>query len=258
MTRIIGVTSGKGGVGKTTTAVNLGAALTALGRSVILVDANLTTPNVGIHLGVLPSVSLHDVLQGDAYITEAIAIHPPTGLRVVPAGLSVQNITKANYNLLDDAIAELLGYSDFVIVDSPAGLEEGSRRVIEACDEVIIVTNPRLPDVTDALRARKIAEYAASHVLGVVLNKYRGLKHELTPAEVEQMLEAPVIVQIPEDDKVYEAVGVKNPVVNYAPACPASNEWNRLAHLIAGLEYTERVPEDIPTLKRFIRRLLGK
>lgn len=258
MTRIIGVTSGKGGVGKTTTAVNLGAALTALGKSVILVDANLTTPNVGIHLGMAPTVSLHDVLQGDAYITEAIAIHPPTGLRVVPAGLSVQNITKANYSLLDDAIAELLGYSDFVIVDSPAGLEEGSRRVIEACDEIIIVTNPRLPDVTDALRAKKIAEYAASHVLGIVLNKVKGHKHELTAAEVEMMLDAPVIVNVPDDDRVCEALGLKNPVVNYAPYSKASNEWNRLGHMIAGLEYTERVPEEMPALKRFIKLLLGR
>jgi len=258
MTRIIGVTSGKGGVGKTTTVVNLGTALTALGRSVIVVDANLTTPNVGLHLGMpLSSVSLHDVLSGDAYITEAISIHPPSGLRVVPAGLNIENIARTNYSKLEGAIVDLLGYADFVVVDCPAGLEDGSRKVIQACDEILIVTNPEIPAVTDGLKAKKIAE-ASSHILGVILNKTRGLKSELTTDEIEQIIEAPVIVSIPHDDDVIESIASKNPVVDFAPASPASVEWNRLAHLILGLEYREELPESPKKLKGLFSRILGR
>lgn len=258
MTRIIGITSGKGGVGKTTTAVNLGTSLTALGRSVIVVDANLSTPNIGLHLGMpLSSVSLHDVLSDNAYITEAISIHPPSGLRVVPAGLSIENLARTNYHKLESAIVDLLGYADFVIVDCPAGLDEGSIKVIQACDEILLVTNPEIPAVTDALKAKKVAE-ASSHILGIVLNKCRGAKSELTPDEIEQIIEAPVIVTIPHDTDVIEAIASKNPVVDFAPASPASREWNRLAHLIVGLEFTEELPDNPKLLKRLVRKILRK
>jgi len=258
MTRIIGVTSGKGGVGKTTTVVNLGTALTALGRSVIVVDANLTTPNIGLHLGMpVSSVSLHDVLEGKAYITEAISIHPPSGLRMVPAGLNISNIERTNYNMLESALVDLLGYSDFVLIDCPAGLEHGSRRVIQSCDEIILVTNPELPAVTDALKAKKIAEMS-SHVLGVVLSKARNAKSELTPDEVEQMVESPIIVTIPHDDNVKESIASKNPVVDFAPGAPSSYEYRRLAHVITGIEFKEELPSEPKALKRLIRKLIGK
>lgn len=255
MTRIIGVTSGKGGVGKTTTAVNLSTALTALGKNVIVVDANLSTPNVSLHLGLpLSGISLHDVLNGDAYITEAIRIHPPSGIRVVPAGLNLDNIYRINYNLLESAIFDLLGYSDFVVVDCPAGLDYGSQKVIEACDEIVIVTNPEMPAVTDALKAKRIAE-ATSHILGIVLNRVKGLKSELSIGEIEQIIESPVILNVPEDNSVHHAIASKIPVVDYSPASPASKEWNRLAHLIAGLEYEEVLPEKPSALKRLFKRL---
>ena len=258
MTRIIGITSGKGGVGKTTTVVNLGTALTALGRSVIVVDANLTTPNVGLHLGMpLSSVSLHDVLDGDAYITEAISIHPPSGLRVVPAGLNIENIKRTNYGKLESSLVDLLGYADFVIVDCPAGLDTGAIKVIQSCDEIILVTNPEIPAVTDALKTKKIAE-ESSHILGIVLNKTRGAKSELTPDEIEQIIEAPVIVSIPHDNDVIESIASKHPVIDFAPASPASRGWNRLAHLIVGLEFKEELPENPRLLKRIISRILRK
>lgn len=259
MTRIIGITSGKGGVGKTTTSVNLATVLASLGRSVILVDANLSTPNVGLHLGMpLSKVTLHDVLEGSAFITEAISIHPTTGIRVVPAGLSLENILKTNYAKLEDSIVELLGYSDFIIIDCPAGLESGSRRVIDACDEVLLVTIPELPAVTDALKAKKVAEVSGTHILGTIVNRINGLNSELSTHEIEQMIETPVVVKIPEDMNVHKAIASKYPAVMYAPLSKASREWKRLGHLITGIEYIEELPEKRSALKRIIHRLLNK
>ncbi|MFH1786588.1 MAG: cell division ATPase MinD [archaeon] len=258
MTRIIGITSGKGGVGKTTTTVNLATALTALDKSVIIVDANLTTPNIGLHLGMpLSGVTLHDVLDGDAFITEAITIHPSTGVRVVPAGLNIDNLNRLNYNMLGSTIFDLLGYADFILVDCPAGLDVGSQKVIQACEEVLIVTNPELPAVTDALKAKKFAETNA-HVLGIVLNKVRHVKSEMTVSEIEQIIESPVAVIVPHDDRVQESISKKVPLLELAPNSPASKEWRRLARLIEGLEFEDVLPSDIGGMKRFFAKLFRR
>lgn len=91
MTKVITITSGKGGVGKTTTAINLAAALNSLGKDVILVDSNLTTPNVGIHLGApIVPVTLNHVLLGKAKVGDAIYEHS-SGTKILPSSLSEKN-----------------------------------------------------------------------------------------------------------------------------------------------------------------------
>ena len=92
--KIITVTSGKGGVGKTTTAINLGAALNSFGKEVIIVDANLTTPNVGLHLGApIVPVNLNHVMQGKAKVTDAIYEHE-SGTKIIPSSLSIKELRK--------------------------------------------------------------------------------------------------------------------------------------------------------------------
>ena len=91
MTRIIGVVSGKGGVGKTTMVANVGTALAKMGKDVIVLDANLTTPSLGMHLGLpLYPVTIHDVLKGRASIKDAIYVHD-SGLKIIPAGISLRD-----------------------------------------------------------------------------------------------------------------------------------------------------------------------
>jgi septum site-determining protein MinD len=89
MTRFISIISGKGGVAKTTTSINLGAALSYFGKDVIVVDANLTTPNIGVHLGVpVVPVHLHHALQGKHNIRDAVYMHPG-GTKFVPASIAL-------------------------------------------------------------------------------------------------------------------------------------------------------------------------
>ena len=102
MTKLITITSGKGGVGKTTTAVNLGAALNAFGNDVIIVDGNLTTPNVGLHLGApMVPINLNHVLSGKAKVADAIYEHD-SGTKIVPSSLSVKELRKINHSKLKD------------------------------------------------------------------------------------------------------------------------------------------------------------
>ena len=91
MTRIITIASGKGGVGKTTVVINLGLAMQMLGEDVIIIDSNVSTPNVSLHLGMAKvGWNVQDVLEGKIKLSEATYIHPITGLKIVPAGISVR------------------------------------------------------------------------------------------------------------------------------------------------------------------------
>ncbi|MFB6212965.1 MAG: cell division ATPase MinD [Candidatus Nanohaloarchaea archaeon] len=243
MTRLICVSSGKGGTGKTTVTSNIGAALTQFGSDTIVLDANLTNPNLGFHLGIpLYPKTLHDVLKGDAHITEAMYIHN-SGLRVVPAGLSIEDLVDTSPENLSDVLLDAVGEPDHVLVDSAAGLGNESINAIEASDETLIVTNPNLPAVTDALKTVNIAEEAGTDVLGVVLNRVQGHDSELDREEVESMIGYPVLTEVPEHEKVQEALAVKKPVVHHEPDHHVSERFKGLAADIAGLDYEPDIQE---------------
>jgi septum site-determining protein MinD len=251
MTRLICVSGGKGGVGKTTVTSNVGAALTQFGSDTIVLDANLTNPNLGFHLGIpLYPKTLHDVLRGEAHITEAMYIHN-SGLRVVPAGLSIEDLVDTSPDNLSDVLLDAVGEPDYVLIDSAAGLGNESVNAIEASDEVLVVTNPYLPDVTDALKTVNLAEEAGTDVIGVVVNRVKGHEAELEAEEIESMIGHPVIMEVPENEKVQEALAVKKPVVHHDPEHHMAERFKTVAAEIDGIEYE-------PDLRRkgFLSKLL--
>ncbi len=253
MTRLICVSSGKGGVGKTTVTSNIGAALTEFGTDTIVLDANLTNPNLGFHLGIpLYPKTLHDVLKGEAHITEAMYIHN-SGLRVVPAGLSIEDLVDTSPENLSDVLLDTVGEPDFVLVDSAAGLGNESINAIEASDELLVVTNPNLPAVTDALKTVNVAEEAGTDVLGVVLNRVTDHDAELDVSEVESMLGHEVIMDIPQHEKIQEALSVKKPMVHHEPDHHVSERFKAVAAEVAELEYEPDLSEE-----GFLDRIIGK
>ncbi len=253
MTRLICVSSGKGGVGKTTVTSNLGAALTHFGADTVVLDANLTNPNLGFHIGIpLYPKTLHDVLKGDAHITEAMYIHD-SGLRVVPAGLSVEDLKDTSPENLSDVLLDAVGEPDFVLIDSAAGLGNESVNAIEASDEVLIVTNPNLPAVTDALKTVNIAEEAGTDITGVVLNKVRDNDAELNQEEVESMIGYEILMHVPDHQKVDEALAAKKPIIHHDPDHHVSERFKKIAADVHGLEYEPRLQEE-----GFLGKLFGK
>src|SRR3989344_5394594 len=173
MAKLITITSGKGGVGKTTTAINLGAALNAFGKEVIILDANLTTPNIGLHLGApIVPVNLNHVLLGKAKIADAIYEHE-SGTKIIPSSLSVKELKRLNHGKLKDVGKKLRKMADFIIYDSAAGLGEEAMAAIEAGDELIIVTNPEIPAVTDALKTSKVIEDMGKQIRGVIVTRVK-------------------------------------------------------------------------------------
>jgi septum site-determining protein MinD len=236
MTRLITITSAKGGVGKTTSAVNIGAALNSFGKDVIIVDANLTTPNIGLHLGApIVPISLNHVLLGNAKLSEAIYEHE-SGTKVVPSSLSVKELKRLNSNTkkLKDVGKRLRKMADYVILDSAAGLGDEAISAMQTADEIVIVTNPEIPAVTDALKAVKVLEDMGKDIIGVLVTRVKGRKSEMPISNIRDMLELPILGVIPEDKRMQEALVRKDAIVHTHPKCKASRAYKKVAAKMDG------------------------
>lgn len=239
MAKIISVISGKGGVGKTTTVSNLGAALVKRGKSVILIDGNVTTPNLSLHLGIpFYPITLHDVLKRKIPIESAIYEHS-SGMKIIPASLSADAIKDVNIEKLEGVLLNLLGRADIIIVDSAAGLGKEALTAMKLADELIVVTNPDIPSVTDALKTIKIAEENGIKVLGVVLNRFKGKKHEMPISEIRSMLNTPILTIVPEDSSIPISIKNRKPVIHHRPNSGASIAFKKLASKIIGEPFEE-------------------
>lgn len=237
--RVYAIASGKGGTGKTTTTVNLGTSLAMLGKKTIIVDADIGMANIGLLLGLEKSkVTLHEVLGGEAEIKDAI-YEGPSGLKVVPSGLSLKGFQKSNPDKLKQVIASLADGMDYILIDAPAGLSRDSIIPLAAADKVILVVNPDLSSLTDALKTKTLAELLGRSVEGVVLNRVGFEKTEINSNKVKEHLGAEVLETVPEDADVRRSAAFKVPVVIKAPSSPASIAFKRLAAKIAGEKFVE-------------------
>lgn len=259
MGKLIVISSGKGGVGKTTTSVNLATTLSKQGKSVILVDGNLTTPNVGLHLGLTKfPVTLNDVLKGEATLTDAIYIHP-LGFKLVPGSLSIRSFSEINSRKLKKLFDDLRDMADFVIVDSAAGLGNESISVLKNADEVILVTNPELPAVTDAFKIVTLAKEIGVPVKGVVLNRVRKENFDLGFRAIESLLETPITSVIHDDKMMREAVYRKKPISHIKPKSHSARQYHHLARRVHEGSYQRKLEEleEENTFLRSILRTLG-
>lgn len=255
MTRFISITSGKGGVGKTSFTANLGIALSRLGKDVIILDGNLDTPNLGIHLGIPETpTSIFDVLENKRRIEEIIYLHN-SGVKIIPASLSMWNLSqKLDKDNLGREIINLMGRTDYILIDSSPGLDTETRMTLAASDENIIVTNPDLPSITDALKIIELSKRMGSVPLGFVLNKVSKNPWQLSPRNVHEFLGIPMLGTLPEDNSVPKSIRLRTPAVISYPYEPASINIQKIASKITGMPFKEpRIP-----IKYKIKKALGK
>ncbi len=235
--RIIGLISGKGGVGKTSLTVNLGISLRQFGNEVTLVDADFDASNLGVYLGRYEHpVKMQQVLNGENTPEKAIFRHP-SGIKVASSSNEINEVDP-NTDNLREILLHAADDSDYVLVDCPPGLNPTVESIMSACDELIIVTMPTQTASTNAAQIIHKAKQLHKPVLGTIVNKVDGNPEiELVGKEVEMMTETHIIGEIPFDRQMKSSLFGNEPLVTYEPLSEASIEIKKLAAEMDGSEY---------------------
>jgi septum site-determining protein MinD len=226
----ISVASGKGGVGKSIICANLGVALSELGYSVALVDADIEGATLGLLLGynLEDDATLHDYLSGNATEEEVLKSVSPM-LNVVFGSVQLTALMKElNLERLERLTSWLKERHDLVLIDTPPGFEEDTFAAIKASDAVIIILNPDILSVTGALKVRIVAKREGKRILGVVVNK-AGHEYDIPTEELEAFLEEEVLAVIKDDPLVRNSLLEGIPLVSSYPDSPASRGIKELA-----------------------------
>ena len=234
--KVYTIASGKGGTGKTTTTVNLGTALALLGKKTVIIDADIGMANLGLLLGLEKSpVTLHEVLSGKADVREAV-YEGPGGVYVVPCGISLQGFQNSNPEKLQEVMATLVDEMDFMLIDAPAGISKDGVIPLAIADKVILVVNPELSSMADALKTKVLTEMLGGEVGGAILNRAGIERTEIDRQKVADILGVDVIEMVPEDSNVRRCAAFKIPFVIKTPKTPAAVAFQRLAIHVSGTD----------------------
>ncbi|WP_136688766.1 MinD/ParA family ATP-binding protein [Halorhabdus amylolytica] len=215
------IAGGKGGVGKTTTAVNVGTALQEADYDVVTVDADLGMANMAAMLGVEFDNSLHEVLAEESAISDTLT-EGPGGLTVVPGEQSLEAFADADPAKLRKVVKTLVNAYDVVLIDTGAGLSHEATVPLGLADSVLLVTTPDEVAVGDANKTAGLAKRVDGKVIGSILTRATG------PEDIEAVtadLEHDLLAVIPEDA---EATADEPLVLNF-PDSPAAKAYRRLA-----------------------------
>jgi flagellar biosynthesis protein FlhG len=237
--RVIAITSGKGGVGKTNFAVNLGIALARMGSRVTLIDADLGLANVDVILGMIPQFNLGHVILGEKQISEVI-INGPSGLKVVTSGsglYKLANLSDKNLERCLEYLNEIEKSTDIMLIDTGAGLSRNVLKFVMAAGEVIVVTTPEPTALTDAYGVIKVITSADKKTpIWVVVNMIRtenegnqSMDRLNTVSQRFLGVELAKIGYIPLDPIVSKAVKEQQPFIIGHPKSLAAQSINQIA-----------------------------
>ncbi|MFH1503569.1 MAG: AAA family ATPase [Candidatus Diapherotrites archaeon] len=234
MGKTIGIFSLKGGVGKTTVVISLGSAIASFGKKVLLVDGNLSAPNLGISLEIInPEFSLQDVLERKAHPSQAV--HKLGNFDVLPAG--VFSNLNANPMQIKDKLGHLKRTYDYILIDSSPALNEETLGAMVASDEILVVTTPDYPTLNSTLKSVQLAKQRGTPISGLILNKVYDKKFEIPLKDIERTLDLPVMAVIPHDINFSKALSKFTSSVDFKPNSEASEEYRKLAATLIGENY---------------------
>ncbi len=248
--RIYGIIAGKGGVGKTTVSVNLALAMHQLGKSVVAVDADINSSGMAIQLGFYQfPKGIQEALREGINAMDVIYTHE-SQLHFIPAMPSLPSLYSRPVlaglrRLLDDLASH-------VFIDSAPGFEGNTLAAMRASDEVIIITTPDMPSVSDALKAAILSKKMGKSIAGIVVNRMTN-NAEMTVKAIEGFCDTPVIASIPEDRNVAKSLRARKPLISHRPYSPASMEIKRLAAGLAGSPFN---PSGLARLRSMVAGFL--
>jgi flagellar biosynthesis protein FlhG len=241
--RVLAVTSGKGGVGKTSTSVNLAIALAQLESKVVVLDADLGLANVEVLLGLNSLYNLQHVVDGQKSIMQ-ILVQGPGGIRVVPGSSGIAKLadmTAASRQHVLEGMRELQERTDFLIIDTMAGISQNAVGFAAAADEVIVVTTPEPSAIVDAYAAVKtIHQQRIDSIFRLIINmtineqQAKAVFSKLNTVSQQYLGRSLTYLgYIPKDPHVSQGVMQSSPFVLRYPASPASKCMMRLASRLA-------------------------
>ena len=219
MSEVIVVTSGKGGVGKTTTSANVGTGLASLGKKVVLIDTDIGLRNLDVVMGLENRIvyNLVDVVEGNCRIKQALIKDKRYPSLYLMPSAQTRDKTSVNPGQMKKMIAALKEQYDYIILDCPAGIEQGFQNAIAAADRAIVVTTPEVSAIRDADRIIGLLEANDFNKIDLVVNRVRNdlIKRGdmMSINDVVDILSIPLLGFVPDDENVVIATNQGEPLV---------------------------------------------
>lgn len=218
MCEVIVVTSGKGGVGKTTTSANVGTGLAMLGKKVALIDTDIGLRNLDVVMGLENRIvyNLVDVIEGHCRVKQALIKDKRyPGLYLMPSA-QTKDKTAVNPEQMRDMVETLREQFDYIILDCPAGIEQGFQNAIAGADRAILVTTPEVSAIRDADRIIGLLEANEFKQIDLVINRIRPEMMKrgemMSIADVVDILSIPLLGVVPDDESVVIATNQGEPL----------------------------------------------
>jgi septum site-determining protein MinD len=255
---ILTITSGKGGVGKTTTTANLGVGLAMLGHRVVTIDADIGLRNLDVVMGLENRIvyDLVDVVEGRCRLRQALIRDKKLSeLFLLPAA-QTRDKTAISPNQMVEVCNLLRAHFDFVLIDSPAGIEQGYQNAVAPADKVLIVTTPEVSAVRDADRIVGLVEAEEKGPARLILNRLnpdmvaRG--QMLSTEDVVEILAIDLLGVIPEDKQVVISTNQGHPVALNGKS-PSGQAFRNIAGRISGQDIPFMILERTSVLGRLAR-----
>jgi len=232
-TTVYAIASGKGGVGKTTTTVNLGTVLAGAGHRVAIVDTDLGMANLAGFVNLSPDgPTLHDVLAGEASVADA-TYEVAERIGAIPSGTELSGFAETDATGLADVIDQLRPEFDYVLLDVGAGVSHESVLPLGIADETILVSTPEPASVQDVRKTVDLVERSGGDIAGLVLTRTRS-GDKVSYDEIAARLDLPLLGTIPEDDAARDSVYACTPLVVNTPDSPAAVAYRELAEALEG------------------------
>jgi len=260
--RVITITSGKGGVGKTTTTANLGTALAMQGKKVVVVDSDIGLRNLDAVLGLENRIvyDLVDVVEGQCRLRQALIKDKRLPeLYLLPAA-QTRDKNAINSIQMEQLCEQLRRDFEYVLIDSPAGIEQGFRNAIVGADEIIIVANPEMASVRDADRIIGLVEAAGKPEPRLILNRLRPEMVKrgdmMDVSDVLEVLGIDLVGIVPEDEMIIVAINKGEPIV-YEKRSRAGSAYLNAAQRIIDREVPLEEVEEAQSFMERLRRVFG-
>jgi septum site-determining protein MinD len=242
--RTILITSGKAGTGTTTVAINLALALTNYGRQIILLDANLDNPHVGLMLGKSSfDDTIVSALEGKKDLNQLVYKHQ-SGLKIIPGNISLEHMNKKDVSKLISLLPQLKDKAEAIILDTAVGFHRDTIELIKHATDCILVTTPDFISVTETLKLLKIIKSHKKSILGIVVNRYSDKEYEMKIENIQTLLNENVIATIPEHKSIKESLKLKYPLIYSHPSSPATEAFKKFACNLIGAPYEKEKPKE--------------